>query len=285
MPTTGSRTRRSRTTDEDDAKTTPEDDDEEKPVRRTRRSEPADEEEKPARRSSRRSEPEEEEEKDEKPAARKRRKDPEEETGDEESAFDPALIARGWKEAKENRPESVGDWTNDFRWNEDAQLIKFLENDPWTYNQHWVEREGKRGFPCIARNGRGCPLCSIGVKLTQKYVFTILNCSKEPPTVELLQVGIQMADRIEDLGTDAKTGPLDRAFWAFSAKPAKGGRRNAKVYTTQMVKDRDVEEDWEPLVLDDLFDAVDAAEVPEPKDAITWSAKAELQEIADEVMK
>ncbi len=96
---------------------------------------------------------------DEEPAPRKRsrrvsvERDEVEEEGDEESAFDNSLINKGWGAVEKNAPK--GDWTNDFKFTEEPQIVKFLDDEPWDYMQHWVQREGKMSFTC---GGPGCPL-------------------------------------------------------------------------------------------------------------------------------
>jgi hypothetical protein len=223
----------------------------------------------------------------EKKAAPKRRasRDEDEETGDEDSDEDFVIpISRGHKEIKKNRPVSEGNLAF-FRWDEEPQLIKFLDNEPWSYDQHWVTREGKQSFPCI---GKGCPLCAIGVKISQKIVYPILNLT---PTkgddflTQSLEVGPQLDDVLISHDASTKTGPLTRLWWSVSRSESatSGSRRKKYSYTFTPVKDRDLDEDWE-IDLDEAEDAVAAAKIPEPKDVLgEWNRK-QLQEIADEAM-
>ena len=215
------------------------------------------------------------------PAPRKSRRalkkaDDLDEEGDEESAFDDSLISQGWKEAKKNRPK--GDWTNDFIFTEDPRIVKFLTAEPWTYGQHWVQREGKKGFPC---RGKGCPLCKVGIKVSQKYVFSVVDLGEDgaEPTVVNLQVGVKLADQLEAFNDDPKVGPLTKFYWAMS----RAGKGLKTTYTVLPVKDRDLEEDWE-FDLDAIEDFLDTAEAPTPEKAITWYSAERLKEIADEAM-
>jgi len=65
------------------------------------------------------------------------------------------------------------------------------------------------------------------------------------------------------------------------ATDATGPRKGRKNYLLAPIKDRDLAEDWE-IDLDEALDAVDAAVVPNPKDAITWTSKEDLRKIAHE---
>jgi hypothetical protein len=220
------------------------------------------------------------------PAPKKRRSSrDDEETGDEDSDEDFVIpISRGHKEIKKNRPVAETSLAF-FRWVEESQLIKFLTNEPWSYDQHWVTRDGKQSFPCM---GKGCPLCAIGVKISQKIVYPILNLT---PTkgddflTQSMEVGPQLDDVLIAHDASSKTGPLDRLWWSVSRTESAGSgtRRKKYSYTFTPVKDRDLEEDWE-IDLDEAEDAVAAAVIPEPKDVLgDWNRK-QLQEIADEAM-
>jgi hypothetical protein len=222
----------------------------------------------------------------EEPAPKKRRSSrDDEETGDEDSDEDFVIpISRGHKEIKKNRPVAETSLAF-FRWVEESQLIKFLTNEPWSYDQHWVTRDGKQSFPCM---GKGCPLCAIGVKISQKIVYPILNLT---PTkgddflTQSMEVGPQLDDVLIAHDASSKTGPLDRLWWSVSRTESAGSgtRRKKYSYTFTPVKDRDLEEDWE-IDLDEAEDAVAAAVIPEPKDVLgDWNRK-QLQEIADEAM-
>jgi hypothetical protein len=209
-----------------------------------------------------------------------------EETGDEETDDDAAVIpiSRGRKEIAKNRPVSEGSLAY-FRWSEDSQLIKFLDNDPWSYDQHWVKRDGKQSFPCL---GKGCPLCAIGIKLSQKIVYPVLNLT--PPKGEefltqSLEVGPTLDETLAAFDADKKTGPLTRLWWSVSRSEGarSSGSRKKYNYVFTPVKDRDLEEDWE-IDLDDAEDAVADAVIPDPKEVLGDWTRSQLQEIADEAM-
>lgn len=252
------------------------DEEETKPTRRRKRPEPEPEVDEVE-------ETDEAEEEDEAPAPKKRNRrvsverDEVEEEGDEESAYDSTLVNKGWGAVEKNAPK--GDWTNDFRFREEPQIVKFLDDEPWDYMQHWVQREGKMSFTC---GGPGCPLCKVGVKVTQKIVFPIVNFGESPedePEVMNLVVGRRLLTTLEGYHKAKTTGPLTRLYWALS----KTGERLKTQHHVQAVKDRDLEEDWE-YDLEAVEDFLADAQAPEPKDAITWDSKAVLRQIADEIM-
>lgn len=222
------------------------------------------------------------------PRRRHRRdEEPAEETGDEESDEESAVIpiSRGRKAIKKQSANEGGGASAFFRWDEEAQLVKFLESEPWSYQQHWVTREGKQSFPCL---GKGCPLCDIGIKQTTKVVYTILNLTPakgDDFLTQTLEVGVTLEETLATFDRDKKVGPLDRLYWSLSR--SEGARSSGSMrkynYAIAPVKDRDLEEDWE-LDLDDVEAAVDEAEIPEPEEVLGKWTRSMLQEIADEAM-
>jgi hypothetical protein len=243
------------------------------------------EEEKPAPRRRRPAKVEEDEE-EAKPVRRRSAKPKDDEDYDEDSDEDSAVIpiSRGRKEIKKNRPTSEASLAF-FRWDEEPQLIKFLDNEPWSYDQHWVTRDGKQSFPCI---GKGCPLCAIGVKVSQKIVYPILNLT--PPKgddflTQSMEVGPTLDDTLVSHDASTKTGPLTRLWWSVSRTEGarSTGKRKKYNYVFTPVKDRDLEEDWE-IDLDEAEDAAAAAKIPSPKEVLGEWNRSQLQEIADEAM-
>lgn len=247
-------------------------DDEEEPVVPSRR------------RTAAKAKPVEEEE--EKPVRRRSAKSVDRETGDEDSDDESAVIpiARGRREITKSRPASEASLAF-FSWSDEPQLVKFLDVEPWSYNQHWLKREGKQSFPCL---GKGCPLCAVGVKSTQKIVYTVVNLTPvkgEGILTQTLEVPPMIDEVLEGYHQSPKTGPLSRLWWAISRTEAANSTAQRKRYNYAYtpVKDRDLAEDWE-IDLDDAEDAVDAAKVPNPKDVLGEWNRAKLQEIADEAM-
>lgn len=270
--------RRRRTADEDEEETTPrrrrggssgetvereddpydDDDDDDEPAPRRRRR--ADED-------------------DEEPAPRRRRRDEDDEDEDDEpTAVVP--ISRGRKDIKKNRPVGEGSDAY-FKWDEEDQVVKFLDEEPWAYDQHWVKRSGKQSFPCL---GEDCPLCEIGVKVSQKIVYSLVNLShKGGPRVQTLEVGITLDETLMKYHEDKKTGPLDRLYWALSRTERSGGGRAKYNYTFTPIKERDLDEDWE-IDIRKVSSVIEDAVAPSTSDVLGKVTRRSLQEIADEAL-
>lgn len=198
-----------------------------------------------------------------------------EDENEDEAPARSSVIQTGWGAAKK-AASAASNYTSDFKFNEDVQLIKFLSSEPMSFLQHWVQRPGKKSF--IGWDGD--PLCRVGHKPEQKFAFTVVNLSDEEPQVQLMTVGIRLCGQLDKLNSDKKTGPLDRPdiYWAVH----KSGQGTKTSYSLIPVKERDLVEDWE-------IDAAAAAEMiskmkPLGPDALRMSTKAELEEIAKEIL-
>lgn len=186
-----------------------------------------------------------------------------------------SVVQVGWAAAKKAAAKATKDFASDFKFTEDVQLIKFMDTEPMTFDQHWVNRTGKRSFVCLGTPN--CPLCKRGNRPESKFAFSIANFSAEEPAVQLMTVGIRLCNQLEKLDSDTKTGPLDRLFWAVS----KSGQGTKTSYSIMPVKERDLSEDWD----------VDSSEVaallkkfkPLGTDALRLSSLEELKEIAREL--
>jgi hypothetical protein len=237
------RSRRSR--DDDD------DDDADRPRGRSRRSrdDDDDEDDRP-RRSKRRSRDDD----DERPRGKKR------ESG-------------GWNEFNRNASETSS-FAHTIKLTKDPQLIKFLEDEPvHSWNQHWIEREGKKSFVCLGKRNE-CPLCDIGDKpRSQSALNAIVIDEKGNPSNGVIIAGIKLANILQD---KAKSKPLTDGYWSMAIH-GKGGQSN---YEVARVKERDLEEDWDtdPLSSRDIKDAKE--EMFEPNDIIQTSSRKELNDIA-----
>ena len=195
--------------------------------------------------------------------------------------------AVGRKEIKQSRPKSEAAAMY-FRWADDGdqQVVKFFDADPWGYNQHWVTREGKQSFPCIARPGTRCPLCEVGIKASQRIVYSLINLSHpDGPTSQILEVGPQLDETLIAYDDDRKTGPLSRLWWALSrTKGARSAGGQGKYnYMFTPIKDRDLEDDW-GISFDTADQASKKLKALSPADVLGKVDRKMLQEVADEVM-
>jgi hypothetical protein len=186
-----------------------------------------------------------------------------------------SIIQAGWGAAKKQMAEA-STFTNDFKFTEDPQVVKFLTSEPFAFKQHWLDnKSGKKSYVCI---GSGCPLCRVlGHTPSSKYSFQVVNLSEEGMPIQLLTVGPRLTTQLEKQHSNERTGPLERNFWALS----RTGKKSNTAYTVQVVKPRDLADDYD---LD--ADEVDAhlAEIkPMGADAVYINSKAELLEIANEL--
>ena len=88
-------------------------------------------------------------------------------------------VQEGWDAADALLKTDNTEFPTDFRFSEEPQLIKFLQDRPFaTYQQHWIDRpKGKKSFVCM---GDGCPLCEIlGDKPRGKFAFNVLVLGTE----------------------------------------------------------------------------------------------------------
>ena len=208
---------------------------------------------------------------------------------DEEAALDDddedtvaprsSAMQSGWKAALDATKGDSKRFTNEFKFTDEAQLVKFLSSEPFAvYEQHWIERSGKRSFVCSADvDPKGCPLCDKGDSPRAKVAFSVLNLSAEEPVVEMLVTSPTLTRQLASLDSDAKTGPLDRLYWALS----KTGTKKSTSYTVQAVKARDLDEDWgcDPNEIEELVEQFE----PLTSDAIYRTPRSELIAIAREI--
>jgi len=241
---------------------------EERPARRSRREEP-EEEERPRRRASRDDrddEPEErrparrprreEPEDDERPARRNAREDAEEEENLETRRPQKSSLRKGWKGYQETKAKAT-DYAEELRVTDDADLIKFLEDEPFAvYRQHWIETPvgtKKKSWTCLEDP---CPMCDIGDRPRQLTAFNIVHLTTGgAPENKIIVLGNKAAGQLKNYAEDEKTGPLTRLYYSVS----RSGKGQSSAYNWRPVKDRDLDEDWqiEPLSddeLDDFFD-------------------------------
>jgi len=166
------------------------------------------------------------------------------------------------------------EYPTDFRFSEQGQLVRFLEDEPFAvYNQHWIDRsEGKRSFVCL---GDECPLCTIaGDKPRTKASFNILVLSEETPNVQILTAPPTLARQLQAANDDTRRGPLTKYYWAIS----RTGTGPQTQYVLDRVRASDLAEDWE---LDaEEIDTVAVSASKHDASAVYVSPREELLELA-----
>ncbi len=253
-----------------------------------------DDDEDEAPRARRRRKAEADDEEDAPPVKRRAKKAPrdeedeyDEETGDEEADGEDTVdvpIARGDDAIKQKRGSTDNAYFRYPQEEGEEQVVKFLEDEPWSYEQHWVPRKGKQSFPCI---GKECPLCEIGNKTTTKMVYTIVNLTMEESPVQTLEVTATNYDTLRAFNKDKKTGPLTRLYWALSrTKKTKSSGYGNYNYSFLPVKERDLDEDYgiDPDIADEAIKE-GAKKIPSPQKVLGKVTRRALEDIADEAME
>ncbi|CAB4123925.1 hypothetical protein UFOVP45_62 [uncultured Caudovirales phage] len=186
-------------------------------------------------------------------------------------------VQAGWGDAdKFLKPKSNGDYPTDFRFSDQQQLVRFLEDAPFRiYEQHWIEREGKKSFVCLSDDEGGCPLCTIaGDKARAKFAFNVLVLSDEEQTVQILTAPPTLARQLRAANDDPRRGPLTKFYWAISRQ----GSGPQTTYTLDRVRATDLAEEWE---LDPTkVEATASASVSYGPEAIYTNPREELLTVA-----
>ena len=184
-------------------------------------------------------------------------------------------VQEGWDAVDALLKADNTEFPTDFRFTDEPQLIKFLQDRPFaTYEQHWIERpKGKKSFLCI---GSGCPLCEIlGDKPRGKFAFNILVLTGEVTGVQVLTAPPSLARQIKKAHDDERKGPLDREFWEISRM----GTGPTTQYTLNYVRGRDLAEEWK-LNLDDVNEQIASATPFTADEVVRETPRSELLEIA-----
>ena len=186
-----------------------------------------------------------------------------------------ATVQEGWDAADALLKVETSEFPTDFRFSEEPQLVKFLQDRPFaTYEQHWIERpKGKKSFVCL---GDGCPLCEIlGDKPRGKFAFNVLVLSGDEPTVQVMTAPPSLARQIKKAHDDERKGPLDKEFWEVSRL----GTGPQTQYTLNYVRGRDLAEEWK-LSIDDVMELVANAAPLTAEEVVRETPRSELLEIA-----
>ena len=186
-------------------------------------------------------------------------------------------VQRGWDAVEDRMSTPVGDFPTDFRFTEEPQLIKFLEDEPFAvYEQHWIERpKGKKSFVCIGDN---CPLCDVlGDKPRGKFAFNIVVLSGDVTGVQILTAPPLLVRQLRKINEDDRKGPLSKEFWEVSRL----GTGPTTSYNLNIVRGRDLEEEWKMDA--ETVQGLVAAAVPFTADVIRETPRSEMLEVARSV--
>lgn len=186
-------------------------------------------------------------------------------------------VQEGWDAFDTLVKSETSEFPTDFRFSEEPQLVKFLEDAPFaSYEQHWIERpKGKKSFVCI---GDACPLCDVlGDKPRGKFSFNVLVLSGDTQGVQILTAPPSLARQIKKSHEDERKGPLSKEFWEISRL----GMGPTTQYTLNFVRGRDLDEEWK-LSSIAVLELV-ATAVPFTAEVIRETPRSEMLEVARSV--
>jgi hypothetical protein len=204
-------------------------------------------------------------------------------TRDDDADLDRAqarrVIKRGWGNVDSTK-QADSPYAQRLKIDDKPVIVKFLEDEPYTsYRQHWVERQGQKSFTCLAdMHPKGCPLCDAGHRPSARFAFNVVLLNEDGDSVvRSYEVGPRVIDSLKIFHQDPRQGPLPKHYWAIS----RSGKGPTSQTNHQMVRDRDLEEEWNitPLSDDDLDSlkeqAYDASIVPIPSRTTLQGVAAE----------
>lgn len=187
-------------------------------------------------------------------------------------------IKRGWGAAEQVK-NADSPFAQRLKITEEPLIIKFLEDEPFaSYRQHWVERQGQKSFTCIADiDDRGCPLCEIGNRASTRFAFNVALVTDSGAEIKSYEVGPRVIDQLKNFHTDPRQGPLSKNYWAVS----RTGKGTTSATNHQMVKERDLEDEWNVAALSESSlsrlkrDAYspDIITIPKRKDLVAVAAE------------
>lgn len=190
------------------------------------------------------------------------------------------LLRGGWGQVDAMK-SADSNYAQRLKVSEEVQIIKFLDDEPFAaWHQHWVERDGQKSFICLRDlEERGCPLCEIGARPSQRVSFNVaLLTVGTKPVVRSFEVGPRVVDQLRNLNKAPQTGPLTKHYWAVS----RTGKGATTSYNLQVVRERDLKEEWSidpiteegmPKLREERYDA-SIIKVPTYADLLAIAAEA-----------
>lgn len=190
-------------------------------------------------------------------------------------------VQAGWAAAKKAYDEAPkGEYTGEFQWAAEPQLVKFVGDGPFAiYADHWLDNPPteitkKKSHICLTSvGGDKCPLCAIGAKARPKWAFTVVTIDEDVSEPQMVVAGPKLFE-ILSAKQEARTGPLTKHYYALS----RTGKGNTTAYFVDVVKASDLAEDWD-LDPADVEEAVKDVE-PLTGDALYVTKRSDLTEIA-----
>jgi hypothetical protein len=167
-----------------------------------------------------------------------------------------------------------------FRVKDDSPvIIKFLDPAPFVnFYRHWI---GKRPYVCIQTDDEDCPLCDIGD--TPKLTHLINVYSVKDEELALWELTPDPAGAVEKRFVELRERGKDLASEDIYFKVNKSKKKNSdvRVYTVDIVKERDLEEDYDGLQPVSAQALREAAESRYTDKLVKKLTRAELLEVAE----
>jgi len=187
-------------------------------------------------------------------------------------------VQGGWDALDALMKPVTTEYPTDFKFSEEAILVKFLEDGPFAvYESHWIDgAKGRKSFVCLGDN---CPLCDVlGDKPRGKFAWNVYVLSGENQGVQVLTVPPVFARKIATENKDERKGPLVREFWEIS-RTGMGPTTN---YSLNYVRGRDLIEEWK-LDLNEVNAMIEAS-VPYTVDQVVRETpRSDMLEVARSV--
>lgn len=171
-----------------------------------------------------------------------------------------------------------------FKVDDDKVIVKLLDDDFFvTYYQHWLNDSPvkQKSFVCL---GDDCPLCAIGDRPSFYALINVLDLSNpRKPEVKVWYASAdpaeQIAVKLEDLEDRDKTATDSDVYMVVSKKKQKN---NFFAYTVELVKARDLDEDYGITPLD-ARELSDYADEKFDEEIIRITPRKELRQIAEDL--
>jgi len=133
---------------------------------------------------------------------------------------------------------------------EEPIVVKFLDAEPFdSYRSHWIEKTGRKSYRHLSGD---CPLCDpFGDQPAAMAVcFNVVSfADPENPSFEYIQAGARLARKLEGIAGDRRFEGLDdpRLYVAIHAT----GKGTNTEYQAEVIKMRDLKDDWDITALSD----------------------------------
>lgn len=164
-----------------------------------------------------------------------------------------AVIKAGWSGHDEVKRDSSA-FTQNLKLSDEPVLVKILDDEPaLVFLQHWVERPGKKGWVCLKKTQKGCPLCDLGDRPREQVLFNVVLMG-HVPEIRPWVLGVKGAEALKKKSLDPRKGPLTKHYWELSSSGGGKGKGGTVNYDFESVRVDSIQETWgvEPLTAEQV---------------------------------